>query len=386
MRFNKATLVKVALFTATCVAATVVLALRLTNYQLFAHYKQYQAVFTDATGVHEGDAVKVAGVDVGRVINASISHGKAVVRFELSKDVPLTTTTTAALRWRNVLGLRYLYLYPHRGGKPLAQGGTIPVSRTTDAADIGRFLNDVGPVLQAIDPKEANAFVRAVDQALNGDEATVGQLIDNGARLVTQLAGINHEISHTIVTSDEILHAYATQNHAIAGILDNLDRTSGTLQGARNDINGVLRNFSDVQGRLHYLLRSERGNIDATLGNLDTVLTTLARNKGRLERTLCTTPMGVSGYWQTTSWGEWFNVRLTTVNFSGPSSSPILTQSELPQERPNHHSAPALFHCPGAHAYFDKTGRGGGPPAPAVPGPGGGLDQIVQMLTGGGHA
>ena len=381
MRFSKATLVKVAAFTSVCLAATVLLALRLDNYKLFAGYTTYKAVFSDGTGVHPGDSVKVAGVSVGRVKGATIRNGKAVVTFELSEDVPMTTTTRAVLRWRNILGLRYLYLYPHSGGRPLKDGGTIPLANTTDAADVGEFLNDLGPVLQAIDPKAANAFVEAVDTALTGDETTVRGLIDNGSRLATQLADVDSQISSLIGSSDKILNAYARQHRAIAGILDNLNSVGGVLQDTTSDINGVLTDFSDVQAKLDYLLSSERGNIDATLGQLGTIAATLAENKHNLEKTLCTTPMGIAGYFQTSSWGEWFNVRVTTATVHDADSRTILRQPELSQERKA--KAPKAFvGCPrGKGSFYGPRGKGL-ERKPGLPGRGG-LQQIVEMLTGG---
>ena len=45
------------------------------------------AQFTDASGVFKGDAVKLAGVDVGRVQRAKIENGLAAVTFTMSRSV-----------------------------------------------------------------------------------------------------------------------------------------------------------------------------------------------------------------------------------------------------------------------------------------------------------
>lgn len=388
MRFSKATLFKVLMFSGVCLAATVVLGLRLANYELFGGYKTYHAVFADATGVHQGDSVKVAGVSVGRVDGAEIRDGKAYLTFSLDQNVPITTSTTAILRWRNILGLRYLYLYPDPGGKTIEEGGTIAQSQTTDAADVGQFLNDLGPVLQAINPKAANEFIQAVDTALTGDEANVRGLIDSGSKLVTQLAQVDSQISQLIGSSDKVMYAFASQHKAIAHILDNLNSVGGVLQRTTGDVDHVMTDFGDVQGKLNYLLRSEKGNIDATLGHLDTVVETLAANKGNLERTLCTTPMGISNYFQTSSWGEWFNVRITTANVADSNGNILLRQPEIRQER-GARATPALAGCPNARgAFYSNTGNPQhqevlGQSPPQVNTGGSGLGQIVDMLTGG---
>ena len=158
-RFSRPTLVKVIVFAIVSAAFTIGLAVKIGNLKLFHPQYSLNAVFQDASGVFKGDAVKLAGVDVGRVGGTKIDNGHAVVTFSLDKDVRLTTDSVVALRWRNVLGLRFLYVYPgNDSGRVLKDGDTIPLSHTQDAADLGQFLNQLGPILKAIDPNKANAF------------------------------------------------------------------------------------------------------------------------------------------------------------------------------------------------------------------------------------
>jgi hypothetical protein len=43
--------------------------------------------------------------------------------------------------------------------------------------------------------------------------------------------------------------------------------------------------------------------------------------------------MGLAGYFQTSSWGEWFNVRIYEVLIKDSHSKTIADQTELPQQR-----------------------------------------------------
>src|SRR5438067_13339880 len=97
------TLLKVLAFLLVSVVFTIGLAMKIGNLQLFSHTYGLSAVFSDASGVFKGDDVKLAGVDVGRVTGTEIENGKAVVRFDVNKDVKLTTDSIVAIRWRNVL-------------------------------------------------------------------------------------------------------------------------------------------------------------------------------------------------------------------------------------------------------------------------------------------
>jgi phospholipid/cholesterol/gamma-HCH transport system substrate-binding protein len=333
-RFSLRTLVKVLVFTLISAVFTAALLVKIGNIRLFADTYRLEAEFEDATGVFRGDAVKLAGVDVGRVESAHIENGKAVVSFNVNQDVHLTTSSLVGIRWRNVLGQRFLYVYPGTGGgTALEDGDRIPVTQTETAGDIGEFLNSIGPILRAIDPDKANAFLEAVNTALAGNEANVRQLITDGATLATQLADMDDEIKSLLETSDVVLSTYAEQDDSLGAIIDNFDVVGAHLHEMTADINSLLVNFSDVQDQLNRLLKDNRENIDVSLRDLKVVVRTLERNKKNLETTLCTLPLGLAGYFQTTSWGEWFNVRITQVIVKDPSGNTVFTAKELPGQR-----------------------------------------------------
>src|SRR5207302_7199687 len=217
---------------------------------------------------------------VGRVTGAQIEDGRAVVHFAVNDDVKLTTDSIVAIRWRNVLGLRFLYLYPGDGrGRKLRDGDRIGLSHTQDAGDIGRFLNELGPILQAINPQKANEFLDAVNTALGGSEIAVRQLLTDGASLAGQLGGKDKQIGDLVANSSKIMAAYASQSGNLGRILDDLDTVGGKLAGITNQVDSLITNFSDVQSQLDRVLKNNRGNIDATVSDLDSVLGTLYTNR-----------------------------------------------------------------------------------------------------------
>jgi phospholipid/cholesterol/gamma-HCH transport system substrate-binding protein len=328
MRVSKTMLLKVIVFTIICLAFTVALGVKLANSRLFADTYDMRAEFEDATGVMKGDAVKIAGVDVGRVTGTEIQDGKAVLSFNVDKGIQLPTDSEVAIRWRNVLGQRFLYLYPGDDAEVWDEGDTVPLSHTNNVADIGEFLNRVGPILKAIDPEQANAFLDAVNTALASNEDNVRTLLDAGASLASDLSERDGHIARTIGNADTIMEAFASQDDQIASIIDNLDDVSGVLARRTDDVNQLVTNFADVQDQLDELLATSSSNIDATIGSLDSVTSTLSSNQKNLARTLRSTPGGVSNYFQTTAWGEWFNVRIVELVLQDGESNDLVRQRE----------------------------------------------------------
>jgi phospholipid/cholesterol/gamma-HCH transport system substrate-binding protein len=384
MRFSKGTLTKVLGFTAVSAVFTVGLAIKIGNLQLFSHQYPLHAVFSDASGVFKGDAVKLAGVDVGRVTGAKIDDGHAIVSFTVDNSVKLPKDSVVAIRWRNVLGQRFLYVYPGNSGGHAYQGGdTIPMTQTENAGDLGEFLNHLGPILRAIDPDKANAFLDSMNTALAGNEAAVRILLDDGAVLSTRLGNMDDKIKTLIGSSDTVMATFASQDKAIARILDDLNILGIRLGGMTGDINSLITNFAIVQKELEKLLKDNRANIDYDIGALGSVTQNLVRNKVNLENTLCTLPAGLAGYFQTTSWGEWFNVRITEFTVQPPphgGSPPLVDQNETsvaPRQGP---APPAYEACAGAQ----KTSTNQTASSGSAMGAAGGLGGLVGFAISGG--
>ena len=383
MKGRGRTMAKVVAFVLASAVFTLGLAVKIGNIQLFSHTYGLSAVFSDASGVFKGDDVKLAGVDVGRVSGTEIQDGKAVVHFTLDDNVKLTTNSIVAIRWRNVLGLRFLYVYPGpAGGQPLNAGDTVPISHTQDAGDIGQFLNELGPILQAINPNEANAFLDSVNNALGGSEVAIRSLLDNAAVLSSSLGSKDKEIGDLVQNSAKVMAAYASQSGNLGTILDDLNTLGGKLSGINGQIDSLITNFADVQNQLNHILVKNRSNIDATLSGLKSVTGILAANKGNLEQTLCSLPTGLAPYYATSSWGQWFNVRVVQVVFKDNSGRQISSAQEQPQQRAN--GPQQVVTCNGAPSL-----QGGGTAQAASGSPSGpsasGLTTFLDSVTGDGR-
>ena len=119
---STATAVKFAAFAA--VMLMILLALVVVFGQMrFGPTNVYTARFTSASGLHPGEVVRIAGVDVGRVKDVKVVDGRSAdVRFSVDSSVPLTKATRALIRYQNLIGDRFLELKEGEGAvTPLAK-------------------------------------------------------------------------------------------------------------------------------------------------------------------------------------------------------------------------------------------------------------------------
>lgn len=313
-------LVKLVAYAAACLVVLAALVSLIGNRPLFRDTTGYQAVLPDATGLFVNDAVKVAGVRVGRVTGIEVERGRAVVSFALERDLALRTTTRTGLRWRNVLGQKYLYLYPGTGGGTLQEGDRLPAGNAVGSAEVGELLNAVAPVLRAIDPTQANRFITTLNDALAGNEERVRDLLGSSATLSRDLGAADDQVGSLIENLDTVVGTVAERDDDIEDIITRVGSASQALADRKGDIDALVVNLLDVQDALNRLLEARQGDLDATVGDLDTVTGVLRAHRDDLEAGLATLPSGLAPYHQISAYGQWFNVRARVLCLANQST------------------------------------------------------------------
>ncbi|MFD0747331.1 MlaD family protein [Phytohabitans flavus] len=173
----RAPLLKLIAFAAVTVLLTAMLA------QTFGSFTgggtSYRARFTDVTGLLEGDDVRIAGVRVGQVEDIRVADNTvAEVEFTVDGDIPLGTGVRAKVRYRNLVGQRYIALSEGPGdGRPLPPDGLIPLAQTTPALDLTVLFNGFRPLFTALTPEDVNKLAYEIIQVLQGEGPTVTSLL-----------------------------------------------------------------------------------------------------------------------------------------------------------------------------------------------------------------
>jgi phospholipid/cholesterol/gamma-HCH transport system substrate-binding protein len=303
-------LLKLVVFAAACLTLTGWLAVRIGGIQLFAHRSGYSAVLSDATGLQPGDAVEIAGVKVGQVTSVGVEKGTALVGFVLDSDVRVRTSTGVGIRWLDVLGDKVLYLYPGQDGGYLAPGGQLPVGNDVGDASVGALLDALSPFLGSIDPQEANEFVVAVSDAVDGNQAGISALFDHAASVATTLGDDNSEIGAVISEFQQVAGALASHRGDIATVLDNIETLAQGLAAHNVTLDTMVGDLAAVTKDLGGLLASNKANLDGTIANVDAVAREVQQHEGALAQTLRTLPSGLAAYQQISSYGQWFQIQV----------------------------------------------------------------------------
>jgi phospholipid/cholesterol/gamma-HCH transport system substrate-binding protein len=321
---------KFAVFAVVCLVLLVALAVKVGNISLFTSRHGLNAAMNDVTGLSTGDAVEIAGVQVGQVSSITLQRGHALVGMDLNNNVTLREGTDVGLRWHNVIGQKEVYLFPGRDGPTLKPGATIPLTHDVSDASVNAFLNSFGPFLSAINPKEANAFVENVSGALEGDTAEINQLINNGATVSKTVGDLDTQVGVVIDSLNQVLSAIASRSGDLGSLVDNLQTVAQSLSSHNNVLDSVVTNLGQVAGDLASLVGTNRSNLDSTINNLQAVAQDVASHQQDLAQSLSTLGAGLTPYIQISSYGQWFQIQTVYTCLAGESACTYAEPTNAP--------------------------------------------------------
>jgi phospholipid/cholesterol/gamma-HCH transport system substrate-binding protein len=281
---------------------------------------RYHALFTEVSGLREGDDVRIAGVKVGRVQEIGVVGDRAEIGFTVSREHALTSTTGLVLRYQNLIGQRYLAVLPgSEQGERIEPGATIPVERTSPGFDLTALLNGFRPLFQVLQPADVNALSESIVKVLQGEGGTVAGLLRETSRLTSFLAdrdqlfhdlaanltpvleevsGNGELLADTVRELSALTRGLARDRGTFAGALDQLEILLGRTDAMVSELRAPMRR--DIRA-LRAVLRTYAGHSEeygasfAHVGSVFEILGRVASYRSGINTLFCTTTLSAEG-------------------------------------------------------------------------------------------
>ena len=285
----------------------------------FGDRSTYTAVFSDVTGLAKGQDVRIAGVRVGEITKIGIDKDRtsAIVDFRAARSSVLTRGTVASIKYRNLVGERYLALSQGPGpATPLRDGDMLARDHTRSALDLTVLFNGFKPLFAALSPKDVNDLSAEIISVLQGEGGNINSLLTRTASVTSTLADRDQVIGRTISNLNAVLGTVDAHDKALGALLDQLQRFVSGLAGDRVAIGSSLTNINNVAGATADLLTSGRPAIKADVAHLGTLTALLNKpsNTAAFEKFLSTSPGKLETLTRTATYGSWFNFYLCRFN------------------------------------------------------------------------
>jgi phospholipid/cholesterol/gamma-HCH transport system substrate-binding protein len=286
-----ATAIKLAAFSSVVLLFTAAIVVVFGQVR-FSRTTGYAAIFSTASGLRAGQFVRAAGVEVGKVTKVQlIDEGtRARVEFHVDQHLPLYQETTAAIRYQNLLGDRYLEIKRGDNNKALPGGSTIPIERTEPALDLDALIGGFKPLFHALEPQKVNAIAQSLLTVLQGQGGTISEILDQTAQFTSTLADHDQAIGEVIDNLNIVLSTTVNHQRQFDDTVQNFQRLIRGLKDRKDPIAESLANMSNAAGTLADLLADNRAWVHDTVNRLGATLQPLADEKDEVNDLLVRAP------------------------------------------------------------------------------------------------
>jgi phospholipid/cholesterol/gamma-HCH transport system substrate-binding protein len=261
----------------------------------FDRTNTYSAEFSDASGLQNGQFVRASGVEIGKVENLRLVDGGKRIRvdFNVDRSVPLYQSTTAQIRYLNLVGDRYLELKRGEGqgaDRVLPPGGFIPLSRTQPALDLDALIGGFKPLFKALDPQKINTIASAIVTVFQGQGGTINDILDQTAQLTSHLAERDQAIGEVIKNLNTVLDTTVKHQQQFDETIQNFEILVTALKNRADPIANSVAEISNAAGTIATILSDNRSLLHDTLGHLETIQQPLVDQQDELNDILAKLP------------------------------------------------------------------------------------------------
>ncbi|HWD03858.1 MAG TPA: MCE family protein [Amycolatopsis sp.] len=235
----------------------------------------YKKVFTPVTLVkletdhvgsqlRVGGDVKVRGLLVGEIrsVTAKGDHAELELALQPDKTAEIPANVSARLLPKTLFGERYVALQlPENPGPPIEAGDVIPQDRSSTAIELEQVLDDVMPVLQAVQPEKLSSTLSAVSSALDGRGKQLGQTLTQLSDYLGKLNPSLPDLKADITGLADVSGTYDKAAPDLLQALADLTTTSQTIVAKRQGLSDVYASVSAASADLTSFLEVNKNNL-----------------------------------------------------------------------------------------------------------------------------
>ncbi|MBF6437162.1 MCE family protein [Nocardia cyriacigeorgica] len=328
-------LTKLAVFVVMTLFATVMLGLSIANYT--GGGTMFKARFTDVTSLNPGDEIRIAGVRVGKVTGISIVDRRvAEVKFELTDREWLPASVMATIRFRNLVGQRYIELErgPGEQGRKINEGATIPLERTRPALNLTTLFDGFRPLFRTLQPEDVNKLSYEIIQVFQGEQGTVADLVASTANLTNKIADKDAVIGELVRDLTEVLDTINAREDQFDQLVVNTAALVDGLAAQRDTIGRAVTSLGDVATATSELLVPTRPSLQGTIAGINQLTGVINERRDEVDQALATLPIKMEKLGRVGSYGSWFQFYLCGIDIVAGPGAPDAPQLNLPAGLP----------------------------------------------------
>jgi phospholipid/cholesterol/gamma-HCH transport system substrate-binding protein len=196
---------------------------------------------------------------------------------------------------------RYIQLTPvYKGGGVLADGTTLPVTRTVVPVEIDEVTGSLNGLDKALGPEGANSngalsrLLQVGSDNLSGQGEDIRGTISDTATVLSTLSEDRGDITATVENLRKITAALSANDQQVRNFIDHLSGVSGQLAGEKDELGAALQTLGPTLRNVSQFVKGNRTELAANVRQLAQVTSVLVKQKDALGEFLTAAPVGVA--------------------------------------------------------------------------------------------
>lgn len=260
------------------------------------------AYFSAATDLYTGDHVTVLGVPVGQVTKVTSQGQRVKVQLTINNGVRIPADAKAAIVTPTLVTTREVQLTPaYTGGPALADGGSIPTSRTAVPVEWDQIEKELNQLSTALGPKgqsngAVNNLLKTSAANLQGQGSNLHNTLTALSHATTTLADNKGNLFATVDNLQTFVKVLADANTQVNQFNGELTSVSGVLADNKTQLATALSTLNSSLGTIESFVKNNRTAVANNISGLDSVTSNLAKNDQALADILQRLPNEASNF------------------------------------------------------------------------------------------
>lgn len=238
----------VGIFSAIGIVALILGFFYLKGQTFFGEKEEFYAVYDNADGFTEGSAIKLDGVQVGKVTSVELHPkivGKTLIKFEITNELVKMPIGTVAEMKGDLLGTVSInLLYPD------STSGNYHVKNDTLKSGVAEDLT--ATINKKVDPLigKVNELMVTADGAIETINGVFGA---NEGKFNETFEKLNNSMTHFYSITknvDSLTHVLNNSKYLITSTISNINSITGNLKESNQAITDLINNMNTVSGNL----------------------------------------------------------------------------------------------------------------------------------------
>jgi len=249
----------------------------------------YHVEMANVATLEPNSPVLVGDVVVGSVNAMRVRDWHADVEISVRPDVEIPANAVATVGQTSLLGSMHLALNPPLGQPPsgrLSPGATLGLNKTSTYPSTEQTLSALSVVINGGGVGQIGDIVNELNQALNGREPQIRDLLTRLNDFVGVLAAQRDAINATVVSLNRVAGTFAGQRDVLTRALDRIPPALDVLVAERPNLTAALDKLGKFSTVASQVVHDTQDDLIHDLRNLEPTLRSLADVGPQLDQAL----------------------------------------------------------------------------------------------------